>query len=223
MTDKAELVRLIDREQMIRELRDRADTAQNICDYRTASLLRNAASMLERGEGEAVAWACPDTLARLGGDDDSGLDGMVVNWKKEAPFTQPLYTHQPTTSQQAIPAAARSPDPDRCGCGYMVNQCYFPSCCQDTPSQQAPVSADYKADGLWLHFKSPDGKSACINVASMREQFGPIIGEAIYGSCMKLAGVSQCKQCKGTGCVDTPFSGSDPSCPGCDGEGVIHE
>lgn len=30
-----------------------------------------------------------------------------------------------------------------------------------------------------------------------------------------------CKRCKGTGCVDTPFSGSDPCCPDCDGCGVI--
>lgn len=28
-----------------------------------------------------------------------------------------------------------------------------------------------------------------------------------------------CPRCKGTGAVDAPFSGSDPNCPDCDGEG----
>ena len=28
-----------------------------------------------------------------------------------------------------------------------------------------------------------------------------------------------CARCKGTGAVDTPYSGSDPVCPDCDGEG----
>ena len=31
----------------------------------------------------------------------------------------------------------------------------------------------------------------------------------------------KCPRCNGTGCVDTPYSDSDPSCPECDGEGVI--
>lgn len=29
----------------------------------------------------------------------------------------------------------------------------------------------------------------------------------------------ECETCKGTGCVDAPFSVSDPCCPDCDGEG----
>jgi hypothetical protein len=29
-----------------------------------------------------------------------------------------------------------------------------------------------------------------------------------------------CTRCNGTGAIDAPFSGSDPSCPECDGEGV---
>lgn len=32
-----------------------------------------------------------------------------------------------------------------------------------------------------------------------------------------------CDECEGTGSVDTPFSGSDPCCPECDGEGVVYE
>lgn len=31
-----------------------------------------------------------------------------------------------------------------------------------------------------------------------------------------------CNHCGGTGSVDTPFSGSDPVCPKCDGDGRIH-
>ena len=30
-----------------------------------------------------------------------------------------------------------------------------------------------------------------------------------------------CQECAGTGAVDTPFSGSDPSCAECDGEGAF--
>lgn len=30
-----------------------------------------------------------------------------------------------------------------------------------------------------------------------------------------------CENCHGTGCVDTPFSGSDPSCSVCDGTGSV--
>ncbi len=30
-----------------------------------------------------------------------------------------------------------------------------------------------------------------------------------------------CERCKGTGAIDAPYSGSDPSCPDCDGEGQI--
>lgn len=30
-----------------------------------------------------------------------------------------------------------------------------------------------------------------------------------------------CAYCKGTGAVDAPFSGSDPCCPECDGEGTV--
>jgi len=29
-----------------------------------------------------------------------------------------------------------------------------------------------------------------------------------------------CERCDGTGAIDAPFSGSDPSCPECDGEGI---
>lgn len=32
-----------------------------------------------------------------------------------------------------------------------------------------------------------------------------------------------CETCGGSGAVDAPFSGSDPSCPACDGEGVAAE
>lgn len=35
-------------------------------------------------------------------------------------------------------------------------------------------------------------------------------------------GVETCDRCSGTGCIDTAWSGIDPSCPDCDGEGVIH-
>ncbi len=31
-----------------------------------------------------------------------------------------------------------------------------------------------------------------------------------------------CQRCDGTGVLGTPYSGSDPSCPDCSGEGVIH-
>jgi DnaJ-class molecular chaperone len=30
-----------------------------------------------------------------------------------------------------------------------------------------------------------------------------------------------CEMCGGDGCIDAPYSGSDPSCPSCDGEGEI--
>ena len=32
-------------------------------------------------------------------------------------------------------------------------------------------------------------------------------------------GLAFCDTCKGEGSIDTPHSGSDPSCPDCDGEG----
>lgn len=31
------------------------------------------------------------------------------------------------------------------------------------------------------------------------------------------------ERCDGAGAIDAPFSGSDPSCPDCSGEGVIHD
>lgn len=37
--------------------------------------------------------------------------------------------------------------------------------------------------------------------------------------CVEPAG--KCQRCSGTGAIDAPFSGSDPSCPECDGEGTI--
>lgn len=36
-------------------------------------------------------------------------------------------------------------------------------------------------------------------------------------------GIYKCERCDGTGAIDAPFSGSDPSCPECDGEGVVHK
>ena len=39
---------------------------------------------------------------------------------------------------------------------------------------------------------------------------------------LKANVLEQCSRCNGTGAIDTPFSGSDPSCPDCDGEGVIY-
>ena len=32
-----------------------------------------------------------------------------------------------------------------------------------------------------------------------------------------------CETCNGTGAVDAPFSGDDPCCPECDGEGTLDE
>ncbi|KKN17813.1 hypothetical protein LCGC14_0961950 [marine sediment metagenome] len=37
------------------------------------------------------------------------------------------------------------------------------------------------------------------------------------------AALDHCERCDGTGSIDAPVSGSDPSCPECDGEGVMHE
>lgn len=34
------------------------------------------------------------------------------------------------------------------------------------------------------------------------------------------AGIELCTRCGGTGAIDTPFSGSDPDCTECNGEGV---
>ena len=31
----------------------------------------------------------------------------------------------------------------------------------------------------------------------------------------------KCERCNGTGAIDAPFSDSDPSCPDCDGEGLL--
>lgn len=42
------------------------------------------------------------------------------------------------------------------------------------------------------------------------------------GACGLFEDVDFCERCKGTGCIDTPFSGSDPGCPDCAGEGVIY-
>jgi hypothetical protein len=42
-------------------------------------------------------------------------------------------------------------------------------------------------------------------------------------TCPKCVGTSKCERCDGTGAIDAPFSGSDPSCPECDGEGVVYE
>lgn len=47
---------------------------------------------------------------------------------------------------------------------------------------------------------------------------------AAYRAMLKVVPVLPvCPKCKGTGCIDTPFSDSDPSCDECSGEGVIHE
>jgi DnaJ-class molecular chaperone len=32
-----------------------------------------------------------------------------------------------------------------------------------------------------------------------------------------------CENCNGTGAIDAPFSGSDPCCPECDGEGFYND
>ncbi|KKK55055.1 hypothetical protein LCGC14_3078440 [marine sediment metagenome] len=33
----------------------------------------------------------------------------------------------------------------------------------------------------------------------------------------------KCERCDGTGAIDAPYSGSDPSCPECDGEGIVSD
>jgi len=34
-------------------------------------------------------------------------------------------------------------------------------------------------------------------------------------------GIYKCERCDGTGVIDAPYSGSDPSCPECD-EGIVY-
>ena len=36
-------------------------------------------------------------------------------------------------------------------------------------------------------------------------------------------GWTLCERCAGTGAVDAPYSGSDPSCPKCSGQGAVEE
>ena len=38
---------------------------------------------------------------------------------------------------------------------------------------------------------------------------------------LKSGNGTLCEHCNGTGAIDAPLSGSDPSCPECDGEGVV--
>jgi DnaJ-class molecular chaperone len=40
--------------------------------------------------------------------------------------------------------------------------------------------------------------------------------------CCTECGHMVCRACAGTGAVDAPFSGSDPSCQECDGEGTFN-
>ena len=71
-------------------------------------------------------------------------------------------------------------------------------------------------DGHWIGFEA-DGKHGLFNV------------ENVLHGITKFATIRwidqlldrTCGRCGGTGCVDTPFSGSDPSCPSCDGEGKL--
>jgi hypothetical protein len=40
--------------------------------------------------------------------------------------------------------------------------------------------------------------------------------------CCTECGHMVCRACGGTGAIDTPFSGSDPSCEPCGGEGTFN-
>ncbi len=54
------------------------------------------------------------------------------------------------------------------------------------------------------------GEGAAIRV-------GPLARSTVFDNPTPTA----CTRCNGTGAIDAPFSGSDPSCPECDGEGVV--
>lgn len=59
----------------------------------------------------------------------------------------------------------------------------------------------------------------CPNCKSTRPLYELTAAEA-FAQCLGC-GWMVCQQCSGTGAVSTPFSGSDPSCGACDGEGAF--
>ncbi len=73
-------------------------------------------------------------------------------------------------------------------------------------------------DGHWIDFKAPNGNGGCLNVENL--QAGHICKNAIC-DWIDHQLERACPDCKGHGDRDAPFSGSDPSCPTCDGEGTV--
>ncbi len=71
------------------------------------------------------------------------------------------------------------------------------------------------SDGHWIQVEH-NGKHGAINIEALTTN---IIRAAFVNwidSALELA----CDECGGHGCVDTPYSGSDPSCASCDGTGI---
>lgn len=72
-------------------------------------------------------------------------------------------------------------------------------------------------DGHWLHVQS-GGRFAALNMESTIDAKGGIIRSTFLAwADEQLDRV--CEICRGWGSVDTPYSGSDPSCSDCDGTG----
>ncbi|MCP4899868.1 MAG: hypothetical protein GY906_23110 [bacterium] len=46
--------------------------------------------------------------------------------------------------------------------------------------------------------------------------------DKIEAEALAQEGIFPCERCDGTGSIAAPFSGSDPSCPDCDGEGLVY-
>ena len=79
--------------------------------------------------------------------------------------------------------------------------------------------AAHGRDGYWLDFTAPNGNGAGFNIDA--QSWGHITKRTVIDwidEQLKLA----CPDCKGHGTQDTPFSGSDPSCATCRGEGVLY-
>lgn len=75
---------------------------------------------------------------------------------------------------------------------------------------------------------SRDGDQYCVLYGTNLQEgcagFGDTVAAAMadFDINWRIKVPIKCEHCNGTGAIDTPYSGSDPACPDCDGEGVIY-
>ena len=73
-------------------------------------------------------------------------------------------------------------------------------------------------DGHWLQVKA-NGKSGAFNLEAVLHG----ITRSAFVAWADRVLESSCPCCLGYGAVDAPYSGSDPSCPECEGSGVVQD